>query len=711
MRACLRNSSVLIILLLIFNSVLAVRSQEDSLLQALKKNLPDTAKVFTLVALSDEYTSQGNYSKAIEIANQALAISEKIGFNHGISNACASIGSALSSQGNFPQALLFYTRSLEARRIVNDKEGIAGARGNIAMIQVLQGNYPEGLKSYFEALRIYQELGKKDQIAQVYANIGVAYMHQGNLDEALKYYDNAEKLQEKGKDVLTLANTIENKGIVYCQKGDLERGLENFKKALAIQESTNNKEGIAGAYNNIATAYYMAGDIEKVPGLLMQSLQLEKELGNKQGMADSYVNLGELYMTSGKYDKARSCLDSSLAIALEIGSKASISAAYRQLTTLDSTQGNYSKAFEHYKLHVFYQDSLVNEEKTKETVRAEMNYEFDKQQALQKADQEKKDAIASQELEKQTMQRNGFIAGFAGMLLLSGVTYRSYRNKKKANIIISQQKEEVERQKNDVEVQKHLVEEKNKEIIDSITYAKRLQQAILPPFKRIREALPQSFVLYRPKDIVAGDFYWMEQLGDVTFIAAADCTGHGVPGAMVSVVCANALNRTVKEFGITEPAAILDKVRELVIETFEKSESEVKDGMDISLCAINRHTGLLTWAGANNPLWMIRKGSSEIEEHKANKQPVGKMDVMNPFTNTSLQLAEGDTFYLFTDGYADQFGGEQGKKFKSANLKKLMLSMQAEPMEAQEHLLDATVTQWRGGLEQVDDICVIGIRW
>jgi serine phosphatase RsbU (regulator of sigma subunit) len=272
-------------------------------------------------------------------------------------------------------------------------------------------------------------------------------------------------------------------------------------------------------------------------------------------------------------------------------------------------------------------------------------------------------------------------------------------------------------EKREVENQKHLVEEQNKEILDSINYAKRIQTAILPPPRVVKSFLDDSFILYIPKDIVAGDFYWMESVEKENTIrrilfAAADCTGHGVPGAMVSVICNNGLNRSVREYGITEPGKILDKTREIVIEEFQKSEEEVKDGMDIALCCleITPKGFQLKYAGANNPLWIIRKGSQEIEEIKANKQPIGKYADHSPFTTHTLQLEKGDSIYIFTDGFQDQFGGEKGKKFKPANLKNLILSSQHLPMQEQRDLLLKAFDAWKGELEQVDDVCVIGVR-
>ncbi|MBX3163077.1 MAG: SpoIIE family protein phosphatase [Bacteroidetes bacterium] len=268
--------------------------------------------------------------------------------------------------------------------------------------------------------------------------------------------------------------------------------------------------------------------------------------------------------------------------------------------------------------------------------------------------------------------------------------------------------EKVQQRTAEVVKQKHLVEEKQKEILESITYAKRLQQAILPPQEYINKFVPQHFILYKPKDIVAGDFYWSENVGDLFFIAAADSTGHGVPGAMVSVVCSNALNRTVLEFGVTEPGKILDKARELVIETFVKSSSEVKDGMDISLLCIDLKNKNIFWSGANNPLWYVQ--NNELKEIKADKQPIGKTENPKPFTTHQIDYKENTMFYLFTDGLADQFGGEKGKKFKYKPFADMLLNNSHLQQEQQAEIIDKVFSDWKGALEQVDDVCVIGVR-
>lgn len=328
------------------------------------------------------------------------------------------------------------------------------------------------------------------------------------------------------------------------------------------------------------------------------------------------------------------------------------------------------------------------------------------------------------------------------ILLFGGFVYvairlsvaRVKRQNERLEEIIEERTREIVKQKEEIEEQKEMVEEKNQEIMDSIVYAQRLQEAILPPSKLVEEWLPDSYVLFKPKDIVSGDFYWMEQVEEdgVTriYFAAVDCTGHGVPGAMVSVVGHNGLERCLKEFSLRKPAEILDKLTELVEETFEKSESEVKDGMDIALCCLTRSDNgkaTLEYAGANNPLYIIAESVDlpdgvearvteldgepvRLHELKADKQPIGKYIDRKPFAQTTIEVNKGDSIVVFSDGYADQFGGIKGKKFKYGTFKKLLIELNSMMMKDQAAALDKAFEEWRGDLEQVDDVCVIGVR-
>jgi serine phosphatase RsbU (regulator of sigma subunit) len=294
--------------------------------------------------------------------------------------------------------------------------------------------------------------------------------------------------------------------------------------------------------------------------------------------------------------------------------------------------------------------------------------------------------------------------GFFGILLLSVIILRGYHVQRKNSELLFVKNTEILKQ-NDI------IAHKNEEILDSINYAKRIQNAILPSEQRLAKELPSSFIFYEPKDIVSGDFYWLEKQGDLVMFAAADCTGHGVPGAMVSVMCHNALNRSIKEYGLIAANEILDKTREIVVGEFEKSDVSLSDGMDISLVILNTTEKTISWAGANNPLWIIRKSNPKnIEEFKADKQPIGNYLEMKPFTEHVLSYEQGDLIYIFSDGYQDQFGGPRGKKLKPSAMRKLFIDIQSLPMKEQKERIKQYFYDWRGQLENVDDVCVIGVR-
>ncbi|MBK6265383.1 SpoIIE family protein phosphatase [Marivirga sp. S37H4] len=279
---------------------------------------------------------------------------------------------------------------------------------------------------------------------------------------------------------------------------------------------------------------------------------------------------------------------------------------------------------------------------------------------------------------------------------------------RKATKEIQKKNRNLESANNEITEQKKVVEEKHKEITDSIHYAKRIQDSILPSEETLSKDLKDGFLLYLPKDVVAGDFYWMEQYHGKVFFAAADCTGHGVPGALVSMVCSNALSKTLLEENITETGKLLDRTRELVIERFAKSGGEVEDGMDISLCALDMKTMILQWSGANNPLWVMRNGN--LLKHKADRMPIGKYPAPRPFSTHNFQLEKNDIIYVFSDGYPDQFGGPNGKKFMFKQLDKLLISIYTRKMNEQKEILQKSFEDWKGDLEQVDDVCIIGVK-
>jgi serine phosphatase RsbU (regulator of sigma subunit) len=275
---------------------------------------------------------------------------------------------------------------------------------------------------------------------------------------------------------------------------------------------------------------------------------------------------------------------------------------------------------------------------------------------------------------------------------------------------VKERTEEMVRQKEEVERQSRKVVELYKNVTDSIRYAKRLQESILPSEARIKELLPENFVLYRPKDIVSGDFYWIEPVAGKVVFAIVDCTGHGVPGAFMSLVGYNGLNQVVKERGIIRPGKVLADLNRIAFEMLHKDRDQfMRDGMDMAFCCLDPATRMLEFAGANSPLYLVRDG--QVQQFAPDKMPIGGFDLgEHTFFDHRIQLIEGDAVYLFSDGYADQFGGAKGKKFLYRRFRELLLRIEGEPMERQKSLLIEAMNDWRGAQEQVDDILVLGMR-
>jgi serine phosphatase RsbU (regulator of sigma subunit) len=416
----------------------------------------------------------------------------------------------------------------------------------------------------------------------------------------------------------------------------------------------------------------------------------------KASLFESYGNYQKsLDLTIDAYENLRS-----------LNYKNFISQAAISVAKLSAQLGDYKKAYTFSQIYHDIRDSLSNENNrwALNMMQAELVL-TEKENKIKVLEKEK--VIEKEKLRYQQLFTVGALVALIIVAFLLFFAVKNFRLGKKQNNIISLQKDKLE-------TQVKLVNNKNLEILSSINYASRLQSAIVNPQQFFNSIFPQSFIFYLPKDIVAGDFYWCEKIDHKVFFAVADCTGHGVPGALVSVVCATALNRTLYEYEKHEPGEILDTTRQLIIDTFSKSKSGVMDGMDISFCVLDTQTNILKWAGANNPLWIYKNDSQQLVEYKPNKQPIGNWENTKPFTTHTLQLEKNDVLYLFTDGYQDQFGSDQSskpiKKFKPSGMRRLLQSMATLSSEEQYKKTQETFENWRGDTDQIDDVTLIGIR-
>ncbi len=708
----------------------------DSLKVAVKKQ-KDTSEVKTLLNLSLA-SSTVDPQKAIEYANEAIKKAIKINYKKGEVKGYTNLGGIYLRLSDFKQSKRYIDTTMLLAKEINYYELIVRSYHNYGTYFYYHQQYDSAIYSYQKALDLaFKKFNDTITIGKLYNNIASCFNLSGNYKQSLTYYLKSLKLNEiiKDNEGITMANG--NIGVVYFYMKNYKEAEKYFTDGLKMALKMNNKYQMSAITLSLGAVYKDTKQFEKAQVEFKKAYELKKEIGDKNGQGMILVNLGELYSDMGDlvnalinfkkaediaieiknyqielysyncqanvYSKKNDIVnaskkyESAISIAEKLNLKPDLIEIYKSYAKANANAGKFEKAFKYHELFSTLKDSIFTSENAKSMAEMSSKYDSEKKQSqieLLNKDKEKQEAISAAESKKQKIIIGSVTTGLLLVLLLALFIFRSYRQKQKANVEITLQKE--------------IIEERNREVRDSITYAKRIQTAILPSDKLVKEFLSDSFILFKPKDIVSGDFYWMEKIGEKIFYAVVDCTGHGVPGAMVSVVGHNALNRTIKEFGLTEPAAILDKLTELVEETFEKSESEVKDGMDISLCCLDLNMNQLKWAGANNPIWIHSKG--EIQEIKADKQPIGKFDYRKPFTGHTIELEKGDTIYIFTDGFADQFGGDKGKKFKYQQLKSFILTLQNKKMDEQKEILNNRFESWRGELEQVDDVCLVGVR-
>lgn len=597
------------------------------------------------------------------------------------------------------EAIKWGKRALKHAERFGNKEFQIRVLNYLATYYQRKGDYAQQINLCLKAFRMAERFGFHELKSGLASNIGGAYIRLEEDKQAMKWLDKSLEISRKYHLRSKEASALSNLASYYFEKGNFDESIKYQKEALQIRKDLGEKDRLAVGLSNLADNYLILNDFENAQKLFNEALKMYKESNDGYGVSKVYLDFSFMFERMKKSEIAIRYADSAFVLAekmtfTELGHDAAI-----QLAHLHENRGNFDVAYQFQKKAYDYWKLLNKEETAKSLNELRTTYEieqFESENLLLKKDNTIKDLDIEKNKAKIERQNTIILSSIIGLVFLVAIVYllmKWNKEKRVKNDLLSKQKQELQ--------------QKNTEILDSILYAKRIQAAILPPKSRIQELLPESFVLYEPKDVVAGDFYWVEEKNGFVLFAAADCTGHGVPGAMVSVVCNNGLNRSVREHGLTSPGLILDKARQIVREEFEKSEEEVHDGMDISICSIIGNS--LQFAGANNPFWLIRKG--ELIEIKADKQPIGRFENAVSYTTHNVELQEEDCIYLFTDGFVDQFGGKEDKKYKSTNFKKFLLSIQDLKMSEQYQALLAEFIEWKGEGEQIDDLCVFGVKF
>ncbi len=597
---------------------------------------------------------------------------------------------------------------------------------------------------YNLALKVNEEIKDYDNLVVSYSNIANVYQNRGELLKAMELYNQALNLEQKVKVKIGILSSLNNISNIYLYLGDTTQSLLHLKKCFLLAKKSNNQDMKAHLLHNIGMLLKGKNYNEALQSI-KSSYQIRKQIGDKKGMAqsllamagfanmknnsglaDQYLNeakpivfslhnellmalyertYGELLVGKGQKKDGVTHLMNSLSIYEKLNAS---NDALETIRGAISEIGN-DKTYTDIKLELYekfyYYNKIINKSAVQKlSLQNQYENQIKLKDAEFKAAQEIKDEKSR--AEKKVQQNISIAIGFILIitLIFSYFIYNSLKQNKEKNIEISKQK--------------HLIEEKQKEIIDSINYSKRIQNSFLPTESDINESFPGSFVIYKPKDIVSGDFYWMMDSRNYTTIqknfrsiAVADCTGHGVPGAILSMLGSSILNQAILDKHVMSSANLLDFLNsELKKNLRSKSNEIIRDGMDIGCCIIFNDTLKMQFSGANNPCWIIRENT--IIELKANKQAVTAAIEENAqsFTLTEFQLQKNDQIFLFTDGYADQFGGPKGKKFKYKQLEKTLIESTIYSAHEQKNYILNKFSEWKGDLEQVDDVCIVGLR-
>ena len=625
-------------------------------MQTLIPTVHDSVKARIYITMSQEYQTVDRL-KAFDYAKTALLLANKGSDQQKIGICLNYLGDLYWFSGDYAKASDNYYKALKIYEALKDKAGMAISYRNIGWIYQGQQLYKQTLEYYFKSLAINLELKLTRKVIANYDDLGIVYKYMGNYAEALKYCNKTIQLGKEFKSTKGLATGHGNLASIYVAMGQYDLAIENY------QLSNKYHQSIDDHYN----------------------------------YAEGYVGLAECYFMIQNYYKAIEYAEKAATIARKYDYKSTATASYRLLAEAYSLRKDHVNAFKYMQLFSDLKDSTYNEQNSRQINEMSAKYEFDKKELM--IDSLEKDKKLSDEKSAQDKKFKIFMILFC--LIVAGfsiVLFRGNIQKKKANNSLSLAYKEIEVQ--------------NKDITDSINYAKQIQRARLSNPSIILNHLPEAFGLYKPKDVVSGDFYWFaEHENGKLLLAAADCTGHGIPGAFMSLIGIDELNHAALEKRIDDASAILSSVNKGVKKALRQNEKDSmsRDGMDVALCIFDLKNKKLEYAAANRPLYYIR--DNQLHEIAPTKAAIGgTTDNDQVFKNHTLDLKKNDMIYVFTDGFADQFGGPDGKKFMTKRFKDLLLSIHNRPAAEQEAFLENTLTERRKNISQVDDILVMGIR-
>lgn len=594
------------------------------------------------------YVKLNRYDSAVWYLRQSIELWKKRGDSANVASSLNNLGVVFTDLGQYDTALVYHLQSLRFAEDTDNAILLAGNLNNIGLLHYYLGNYERSLQYYFRSARVRTEKMASKGMALLYNNIGINYYYLQKPDSVIYYFRKSLDIYRQTGDLRGQAMPLTNIGEIYLEQNKYEEALDYFNQALAIEEKLGDQRGRANSLQMIGNVYFARGDYHIALKYQLQSLKYLEAIPSPPDIRDVCLVLADTY----------------------------------------EKMGDNRKALSFFRRYDSLKDSLFTLEKANQLAELETKY--------QTAQKEKRIALQQLELQHQQaeirQQSILLILALVILLLLTGLVvlvWKAYRHKRRTSILLA---------------------EKNRSITESISYARKIQTAVLPPEELLRCILPRHFIYFRPLDIVSGDFYWITRKGPYLYLAVADCTGHGVPGAFMSMLGFSLLNELVGQATDTNAAEMLDQLRIKLKAALRQTgkENEAQDGMDVALCKVDFNGLHLDYAGANNPLIIIRQG--QLFEYKADRMPIGIQAKEKPFSNHRVEIEKGDMVYLFSDGYIDQFGGEKNMRYRMENFRSLLLRLSTCDMKEQKIMLEENLRQWMGPQPQLDDILVLGFE-
>lgn len=646
------------------------------------------------------HLSEQNYPQAlvsIQMAEKIASITDNI--ENEIKTALLK-ANILQQNNQDKEALGVFLEAYETCKKKNYKEGLLDAGTYIGLYYKDRNDNTNSLKYFLKNYPLAIELKDSISIFNCSINLGTLYERTGDVEEALRYYRQALNLNRQKVDEDAAAICYFKIGRVHAGRKQNDSARFYLGKTMDIHLKLNDEVGLIFDYSYRASLYDAEGDLNKAMENYLISLELALKYRDSSRIFTVYNNMAVMFEKRKDFDKALEYFTKCMDYANSKLSAETYMKMYLYIADIYKRQSKYKEALEHYEKYKSWSDSIYNVKDIRKQTELKLGFEFNQveEKLKEKAETERKINDAERAKDRQFLKYLWIGLGMVSFFLLLAV--RFYITKRKANHVL-------EKQKVETEIQKKLVEEKNREITDSINYAHHIQNACLPEEDELKRLFPQHALFFQPKDVVSGDFYWAEKKDDSVMIAVADCTGHGVPGAITSMIGSMLLNEIFHVKKIYRPDEVLIELNRLVMLTLrQKPGSLSKDGMDVAFCNWNQKTNLLMYSGANRPVYILRKGEKLIEL-KPTKQSVGGLiGELQPYQYHEIQLQKGDTVVLSTDGFADQFGGTNEKKFTTKLFKSKLEEMTGEETSGQISSLKNEFRRWQGEYNQTDDVLV-----